>query len=224
MSKKKVMFKKTSSILWVVLKKKFSSVSRIRIKKKKKLRVTMKRGSILRVIFCWWKIFWKENSSLWVIRSQILWVFFLVKKSLWVMLKKGFNSSSHSEKNLWVILKKKVQFFVSYFWWKLNSLSRFLNKNSKIQFFDSCSKKFNSSSHAQKNSILSTHAQEISILWVFFFSKKFNSSSHVKEGSIHWVLFKKVQFFESYKKKGSILWVNFFWGEKSFIFFFEKIF
>ena len=103
------------------------------------------------------------------------------------------------------MLKKRVQFFESY--WK-NSSSHiekkssvlcivffgessilwvvFFNKNSKIQFFDSCSKKFNSLSHAQ----------EISILWVF-----------LKKKSILRVMLKKVQFIESCSKKGSILWV-----------------
>ena len=135
--------------------------------------------------------------------------------------KKGFNSSSHIEKNLWDILKRssvlcivflgKAQFFESFF---------FLTKTQK----------FNSLSHIQKKNNSLSHAQEISILWVIFWKKKIRSSSHTQKIQLFELHSKKVQFFESffffwkefkfliffwvrffesYSKKGSILWVIF---------------
>ena len=193
MSNKKVIFKKkTSSILWVVcFLQKQSSVSRIRTWKNFILRVTMKKRINSSSHF-----FGKKN----ILKRRFKSVSHKKSNSLSFVEKKGFNSSSHIEKNLWVILKKssvlwivflrQAQFFECFF-------------SKKIQFFESHSKKFNSLSHAP----------EISILWVIFFlkKKKFSSSSHVKEGSIHLVMFKKVQFFES-----------FFWKEFNFRVFFEK--
>ena len=181
-----------------IQKKKINSVIRIEKKKfcdsysyfKKKFHFESHSEKRINSSSHFWKIFWKESSSLWAIKSQILWVFFFCEKNqvFESCYTEGLNSSSHIGKNLWVILKKssvlcivflvKAQFFESFFF--------FFDKNSKIQFFDSCSRNFNSLSH--------------------FFEK------------ILRVMLKKVQFFESHKKKSSILWVYFFFFEKSFIF------
>ena len=153
--------------------------------------------------FFFWKYFLK-GSSLWVLK-KIFEFFFLVRKNqvFESCYKEGFNSSSHIEKNLWDILKRssvlcivflgKAQFFESFF---------FFLTNSKIQFFESHSKK--------KNNSLS-HAQEISILWVIFWKKKFRSSSHTQKIQLFELHSKRVQFFESF---------FFFWKEFKFLIFF----
>ena len=202
---------KRVQFLWVMLNKAFNSVSCVR-----------KRGSIL-----WMKF--RKNQFL---ESFFFEKYFLKGSSLWVLnhvIKKG--------SILRVILKKifesywkEVQFFVSYFWEKLNSLSRFFffDKNSKIQFFESFfffeKKKFRSSSHAQKNSTFWVTFKEGSILWVISFGKEFNflnflwkkvtlknefdSLSHIKK--------KKVQFFESFFQTGSIISVSQHFCKKKF--------
>ena len=217
-----------------------SSMIRIRTSKKNSiLRVIVKKGSILRVIF--WKIFWKEGSSLWAIKSQILWVFFFVKKtkSLSHVIQKGWILRVILEK-IFESYWKKVQFFVSYFWWKLNSLSRFfLTKNSKIQFFDSCSRNFNSLSHffekilrvmLKKVQFFESHKKKSSILWVFFFRKEFHFfGKNVKTSQKKWVRFfesyskkRKVLFFLSRSKKKPLLWVTFKEGSILWVRFFKK--
>ena len=197
--KKRVIFKKKKNSV-IRIEKKKSSVIRIRTSKKNSiLRVIVKKkGSILRVIF--WKIFWKEGSSLWVIKSQILWVFLVKKtKSLSHVIKKGWILRVIM-KNLWVILKKKssvlcivflvkAQFFESFF---------FFLTNSKIQFFDSCSRNFNSLSHFFEK-ILRVMLKKVQ--FIESCSKRFNSLNHTR---------KKVQFFEF------IFWkeFHFFWKKR----------
>ena len=171
MSKKKVIFKKkTSSILWVVLKK-ISSVSRIRTSKKFHFEShsEKKKDQFFESLF----FFLKKYLSLWVVKkSNSLSFFWREKKSLNHVIKKG--------SILRVILKKifqsywkEVQFFVSYFWEKSNSLSRFLTKTQK----------FNSLSHFFKKKI---------ILWVMLKKFQFFESFFQK---------KKSQFFELFSEK-----------------------
>ena len=131
------------------------------------------------------------------------------------MLKKGpilrviFSKSSILEghilfikkgSSLWVILKKKkVQFFES------------LKKKESVQFFESywkeCTilwvifeKGFNSVSHIQKKISLSHVGKQEGFNSLTHIRKAFNSLSYIR---------KRVQFFESYFQKGSILWVIF---------------
>ena len=133
--------------------------------------------------------FWKKKQSLWVIVKWRV-------KILRVILKKIFESYWKTCSVLCVVFLVKAQFFESFF-----------NKNSKIQFFDSCSKYFNSSSHAQEGSIHGVifFKKKFNFLFVFFFLKSsilwvfFFFSTH---SSIVWVIFLK-------KKKGWILWVIF---------------
>ena len=79
----------------------------------------------------------------------------------------------------------------------------FLTKTQKIQFFDSCSRNFNSLSHFFKK------------------KKKFRSSSHAQKIQLFELRSKKVQFFESYKKKVQFF-ESFFWKRVQFFDFFWK--
>ena len=204
MLKKKVIFKKTSSILWVVLKKK--TVLWVVFVLQKKFHFeshSEKKGSILRVIFFGKNILKRRFKSVSHKKSNSL-SFFLVKKpSLWVMLQRRVQFFESYWKNLWVILKKKkVQFFVSYFWWKLNSLSRFFfwQKNSKIQFCDSRSRNFNSLSHSffEKKTILRVMLKKVQ--FIESCSNRFNPLSLSR---------KKVQFFESFFLEKSSIFYGF---------------
>ena len=159
---------------------KISSVSRIRISKKfhfESRRVIIRVQFFESFFFFLEKIFFFKKKYKSVRHKKVkFFEFFSLtkkKKSLWVMLKKGFNSLSHIEKNLWVILKKSSVLCV---FWK-NFLSHilwvvFLKKKKKTQ-------KFNSLSDTQKRINSLSHTQEISILWVILLKKT------------------KVQFFES---------------------------
>ena len=163
---------------WVILKKRFNSLSQIQKKKK----------------FNPWSQTQKKGSILWVILEH--------KKSwtLGVILQKDFNSLSHIEKRF---IKrgsnsmshfKRVQFFESFFW-------------HKVQFFESYKKRINSlrrkkvqSFESKKNQFFEKYWKNIQFFEFFFFwkkklnslshiLKKFNSESHTK---------KKNQFCESY--------------------------
>ena len=90
-------------------------------------------------------------------------------------------------------------FFESYSKKKgFNSLRHIFQKKSlghiqqkNVQFFESHSKsRFNSLSHIQKEVFNSLDHIKV-----------FNSLSNIKKGSILWLTFQKVQFFESWKKK-----------------------
>ena len=195
MSKKKVMFKKTSSIVWVVLKKIQFCESYSYFKKKKHFEShNEKRDQFFESFFCWWKMFWKEGSSLWVIKKSNYLIFFGEKtKSLSHVIKKGSILRVILKKSLSHIEKKKVQFFVSYFWWKFNSLSRFFWQNSKIQFFDSCSKK--------KKSILRVMLKKVQFIESCSNKSEFDSLSHTP---------KRGRFYSfSHAQKKTILWVTF---------------
>ena len=193
--KKKVIFKKKINSVIRLEKKKQLCDSYSYFKKNSILRVIVKkRGSILRVIF-WKNILKRRFKSVSHRKSNSLSFFFGEKNQVFESCyKEGFNSSSHIGKNLWVILKKK----------KFSSLYRifgessilwvvFFEKNSKIQFFDSCSKKFNSSSHVKEGSI---HWVVFKQKWVRFFE-----SYSKKRKVLFFKLKKKKQFFELHSKK-----------------------
>ena len=101
---------------------------------------------------------------------------------LWVMFKKGPIHCVMFEKSsiLWVILFKK-----------------------KVQFFESCSKRFNSLSHSFPKKKKRFNSLSHNFLKGVQFFDLFLKSHIQKMGSILWVVFskkKKVQFFESCKK------------------------
>ena len=141
-------------------------------------------------------------------KNQFLESCFFEKKAqflescVWSQIAKKFNSLSHISLQkcaiLWVIFKKSGFNSLRYFIWK-NSESR----SKRVQFFDSFSK-VNSLKSIKKGSTLQV------IL------KNFNSLSHIEK-----VLLRKVQFFESYFEKGSILW-EIFWGRVQFCESYEK--
>ena len=124
---------------------------------------------------------------------------------------------------------KKVQFCGSYSRKRFKSLRRI---EKKVQFFASFLTKFvlNSLSHILEIRFnFFDWLKKNSILWVMLENKKgsilrvilkrgvrfcgwkegFNSVSlfRFKKNLILWVILKKIQFFESYSKRGSILWV-----------------
>ena len=129
--------------------------------------------------------------------------------------KKDFNSLSHLEKE---VHKKRF------------------NSMSQVIFLE---KKFNSESHTKKSSILWVISEKKGwILWVVL--ENFNSLSRIKKKvqCPKKVIFKKVQFCESYWKN-TVLWVVFVLQKRKFhfeshsekkdqffesFFFFEKIF
>ena len=216
-----------SSILWLILKNKFKSLSQIFV------RVMLKR----KVQFLWVML---EN------KGSVLWVMFFFSTKNRVIQKvqyfdwnfRKINSSNHlfsfSRKFEFFdtfVKKLKVQVFESIVNRRFNSLS--YNQKS---FCDSCSKKFNSLSHSGKEGsirwlILKKRVQcfeSYSILWVKL----------KKEDWMLWVIlktiilnsvsrFKKERFNSlNQTQKSSILWKTFFkrfnsW--KSFLFF-EKVF
>ena len=178
MSKKKKSFSEKKSILWVVLKK-ISSVSRIRTSKKFHFESHSEKKGInsLSLFF-----FLEKYLSLWVFKKVKFFEFFLREKVFESCYKEGFNSSSHIEKNLSVILKRSSVLCIVFFE-KSSILWVVFLINSKIQFFES---------HSKKNNSLS-HAQEISILWVMlkkfqFFESFFRKK---KKGSVLPVTLKK---------------------------------
>ena len=147
------------------------------------------------------------------------------------MKKKRFNSSSHIEKILilWVILKKfywekfnssshilkRVQFFEKYFEEGFNSVSRI---EKSVQFCESYWKKDEFCGLASKRKFNSVS--------YFYWWKNFESwkkkgsislnqkiskvqvSESCKKGSILWVISRKVQVLESWKKEGTMLSVK----------------
>ena len=134
--------------------------------------------------------------------------------------KKDFNSLSHIEKRLFQ--KGSIPFF------KSHSLSLFLTHGSILwvifldqmfQFFASYERKRCSTlRHIQRKGFNSLRRIERKRVQLFAYLKKglkslthikkFNSLSHTKKTPILWlILNKKVQFFEPYLKKSSILWV-----------------
>ena len=135
---------------------------------------------------------------------------------------KGFNSLTHIEKRLqlfessWKSSKKEVQFYESFhkiILKEFHSLSLFfLTHGSNVQFFESCSRNFNSLSHVQKGSIFWVIQEKKVQFFESFFWKSsiflsFQKESHIqKMGSILWVVFKQkwVRFFESYSKKRKV--------------------
>ena len=226
--------KKWVQFLWVMLKKGFNFYESC-WKKRSILWVVFEKG----VQFCewnsekinswshffFWKIFFKRFKSVSFEKKNSLSFFFWWEKT------KSLNHVIKKGSILRVILKKifetywkEVQFFVSYFWEKLNSLSRFFffDKNSKIQFFESHSKKkktilwvmlkrfqFFESFFWKKSSVLLVTLKKFNFL--SYIQRRFNSLSHFfffEKSSNFWFFF-WVRFFESYSKKGSILWVIF---------------
>ena len=181
------------SILWVILQrgrfdsvshKKFNSLSHMQ----KKFNQYQKKSSILWVI-----LENKIGSILWVILKKTSTLVVILRRGskkkssiLWVIYKE-FNSVSH-------LSKKKISIFWVSFLIQNPILWIILVKKEEVQFCKS-----------YKNS---------SILWVLFRKnasirvkiekekKKLNSLRQIrKKGSILWVIQKRVQFFESYKKK-----------------------
>ena len=171
-----------------------------------------------------WVIVQKKGSTLWVMKKQFFkkrsilfngWVQWqwIQTPILWLIL---WNKSSI----LWAIIWRKVQFFESWKQERFNS-SRHIEKKDfrvkvkRVQFlFESC--------FCLKNSILMSHIfmKEGFILSnskkrVQFFASFCNSLRIWKKNFAHslrktpilrLILNKKVQFFEPYLKKSSILW------------------
>ena len=182
--RKKSFSKKFNSVSRI---KNISSVSRICISENSILRAIIKKGSNLWWFFC--QMFFnkiKKGSSLWVFKKIKFFDFFLGKKVFESCLKKKRvqlfesywkNSLSHIEKkkkknsSSYRIFEKTSILWVVFFFFqktqKFNSLSQTQKKKSlshaqeKYQFFESCSRNFNSLS-----------------FFFFFKKKKFNSSNH----------------------------------------------
>ena len=159
------------------------------------------------------------NSLSQIIKGSILWV--LIEKQFFESyLKQGsillshiekqerFNSSSHVKKSFnfefyfFFFLKKKFKFMTIF-----QPQISFSESHSRKwdRFIESCSNKseFDSLSHSQK--------KRGSILWIILNKKVQFFESYSSKNSILWVKLKekKVQFFESYSKRGSILWLIF---------------
>ena len=140
----------------------------------------------------------KRGSLLWVKRRvQFCESFSLQEKFDWVILKKRFNSLSHIEKKKLnsEANKKKVQFFASHE--KKVSILCVIFKEKGFNPLNQ--RKISSLRNIffQKNiQFFESFLSKKSILWVIF----------EKKSSFPWVIWKKVQFWESYKKS-SILWV-----------------
>ena len=187
-----------------------------------------------KVQFCESRSFFYKSSILWVIKVSIIWliflsksilrvIFFFFKKGLilWDIWKIKFKSSSHSLKEdsiPWVILKKrfntlshiqrKVRFFESY---STKSLSH-SEKKKKAQFFES-SKKSSILSH-ERSSILWVIFEKGSILWVKKYFLKKNFESYSKKGEILWVMEKKVLRVIFQKRFNSLSFVSHILQEK----------
>ena len=174
--------------------KKSNSLSFFLGEKNKSLSHVIKKGSILRVILkkSLSHIEKKKFSSLYRIfgESSILWVVLFLTKT------QKFNSLTHAQELsiLWVIL----------FFLKKKTILRVMLE--KVQFIESCSKRFNSLSHTRK---------KVQFFEFFFFWKRvqFFMSSILwvilqkEEGSILSDTLKKTILWVTFKE-GSILWVR----------------
>ena len=152
------------------------------------------------------------------------------RKNLWVMFIKKFNSFSRKRKRVKFFeahFQKELNSLSHLFKKEFNSLSDIFEKGFKSLRHIQEIKRFNSLRHIQE--IKRFNSQKISILWVGFqnsilwgffffwwktlslekkgsislnqkFSKKFKYLSHVKK-KVQFVDVKKVQVFESWKKK-----------------------
>ena len=142
------------------------------------------------------------------------------------MKKKNFKSASHQ--------KKKVQFFESNFkninfkslrqvpffesweksilWEFFFKKNQFFKSNENMSYMQKKKKVFDSLSRIEKKRFDSLTLSRIYLTKIQFFE------SYSKRGSILWVTFeKRVQFFESHlSKEGSILWVTFRKGKVQF--------
>ena len=183
---------KKGSILWVIYKKK-GIILWVKFKQKVQFCESTfeKRSNSLRHI-------WTKGPILCVkLKKRVQFGVSYWKKSIRVKLKKSSILCVWKKKSsiLWVI-SKKVQFFVSKFQKKFNSLSHIkgsilwviLKKKSSTE------KMFNSWSHILKKG---------SIIWVILKTKVECLESY-KKSSIRRVIFQKNHFFESYLMKKSL--------------------
>ena len=177
---------KISSIIWVILKEKFSSLSHVQ-KKKSILWVLIskkkKRCNSLSHIFEKKNQFQSHRKKFRIFEPQFL----FLKKSLWVMFKKKmFNSLSRVPKkkrfNFLSHIKKKRFNSLSHITTKFNYLSRI----KKVQFFEFF---VSSKIFLKKNLVFQKKKVQF---FESYWQTVFNSLSHLCEkGSILCVIFKK---------------------------------
>ena len=191
---------KKKSILCVILKKDFNSVSHIEKFKKKEVQFY---ESCIKSSILWVSFFLTQGSILWVILLEhwgsIFWVIFQKSGSIffWVNQKKII---------LWVMLKRRVQYCESC--WKQGFTSVSEKKGSILWVFF-VSKKINSVRHVSKGLNSLSHFWR----WGFFFflwensifdsyKKRLNSLSHMVEKKFNSLspMQKKEQLFQSNSK------------------------
>ena len=200
-SKRKVHFcesySKKGSLLRVILKRRFKSLSHNQKKEEKR--------SIL---------------SSHVQKSPTLWVTLEKRLNSSSQIEKKFNSLSHVKNSS---NKREVQFFEHFGEKKVQFFETF----DSLRHIEKRLQLFESSWKVQKKGSFLWVILKNSFVWVFFSKKKeFNSLSHNKKRFnslisfstwfIFWVIFKKNSLSHTQKKGGSILWVIFKKGVHTF--------